>query len=134
MVARTVHDWAAPTNFRITAGTGRTHPSFTVRAGTKRAAGPRSPGILTLYADSHRSGPAPEIQVNQMCGTPPMTPPRPRAADRRPARARDTAPGREDHLCRKRPEIPLTELTDGRAEKLLALIDRWIGKAQAHHG
>jgi hypothetical protein len=31
---------------------------------------------------------------------------------------------REDVLCHKRPEIPLTELTHGRIERLLALIDR----------
>jgi hypothetical protein len=33
---------------------------------------------------------------------------------------------REIDLCDKRPEIPLSELTGGRVERLLALLDRWI--------
>jgi hypothetical protein len=135
VIARTVRDWAVPPNFRIPVGTGRTYPSFTVRVGTARAVGTHSPGILTLYADSHRSGPALEVRVNEMCSTPPY--------DRQHARERLTADlhalgiprlNREEDLCRKRPEIPLAELTDGRAEQLLALIDRWIGEVQAHHG
>ena len=135
VIARTVRDWAVPPNFGITVGTGRTYPSFTVRAGTAGAAGPRSPGILTLYADSHRSGPALEVRVNELCSTPPY--------DRQHARERLTADlhalgiprlEREDDLWRKRPEIPLGELTGSRAGQLLALIDRWIGEVQAHHG
>lgn len=126
-----MRDWAAPPNFRITVGTGRTYPSFTVRLGTTGAAGSRSPGILTLYADSHRSGPALEVRVNKMCSTPPY--------DRQHIRERLTADlhalgipriNREDGLWRKRPGIPLAELCDGRAEKLLVLIDRWIGEVQ----
>lgn len=38
-VVRTVRDWAVPPNFGITGGTGRTYPSFTVRASTGRTAG-----------------------------------------------------------------------------------------------
>jgi hypothetical protein len=40
VIARAVRDWAAPPNYRITVGTGRTYQSFTVRAGTAGAAGP----------------------------------------------------------------------------------------------
>lgn len=32
----------------------------------------------------------------------------------------------------KRPEIPLAELTDGRAEHLLALVDRWLEEVRAY--
>ena len=38
---------------------------------------------------------------------------------------------REDVLHNKRPEIPLAELTHGRLERLLSLIDRWIGEVGA---
>jgi hypothetical protein len=41
---------------------------------------------------------------------------------------------REDVLCHKRPEIPLAELTHGRVERLLALIDRWFGDVRAQLG
>jgi hypothetical protein len=37
----------------------------------------------------------------------------------------------EDVLCQKRPEIPLAELTHGRVERLLALVDCWIGEVRA---
>jgi hypothetical protein len=79
--------------------------------------------------------PALEVRVNEMCSTPPY--------DRRHARKHLIADlhalgiprlDREDALYRKRPEIPLADLTDGRAEQLLALIDRWIGEVQAHLG
>ena len=134
-IARTVRDWAALPNFRITGGTGQTYPSFTVRANTGRATGTRLPGVLTLYADSHGTGPALEIRVNEMCDTPPY--------NRQHARERLIAElhalgiprlDREDVLCRKRPEISLAELTHGRVERLLALIDRWIGEVRAHLG
>ena len=39
---------------------------------------------------------------------------------------------RETDLLGKRPEIPLTELTDGRLERLLALLDRWVTDVRAH--
>lgn len=39
---------------------------------------------------------------------------------------------RETGLCDKRPEIPLSELTSGRLERLLALLDRWITDVRAH--
>ncbi len=132
-MVRAVRDWAEPPNLRITSGTGRTYPSFTVRASTRPTAGTAPRGVLTLYADSHGSGPALEVRVIEMCSTPPY--------DRQPARDGLIADlhalgiprlDREDVLCRKRPEIPLGELTDGRLERLLALIGRWLGEVQTH--
>lgn len=134
-IARTVSDWSALPNFRITGGAGLTYPSFTGLADTGRATGARPCGVLSLYADSHGSGPALEVRVNEMCNRPPY--------DRQQARERLTADlhalgiprlDREDVLCHKRPEIPLAELTDGRVERLFALIDRWIGEVRAHRG
>ena len=133
-IAHTVSNWATPPNFRITGGTGPTYPSFTVRADTRRATGKRPRGVLTLYADSHGSGAALEVRVNEMCNMPPY--------DRLQARERLTADlhalgiprlDREDVLCHKRPEIPLAELTHGRVERLLALLNRWIDEVRAHH-
>lgn len=134
-IVRTVRDWALPPNLRITGGVGRTYPSFTVRASTRPTAGTAPCGVLTLYADSRGSGPALEVRVIEMCSTPPY--------DREPARGRLTADlralgiprlDREDVPYRKRPEIPLAELTDGRLERLLSLIGHWLGEVQAHHG
>jgi hypothetical protein len=134
-IAHTVTSWAIPPNFRITGGTGSTYPSFTVRADTGHTTGRRLRGILTLYADSHRTGPALEVRVNEMCNIPPY--------DRNQARERLTADlhalgiprlDREGVLCHKRPEIPVAELTNGRVERLLALLDRWIDEVQAHLG
>jgi hypothetical protein len=39
---------------------------------------------------------------------------------------------RERDLSGLRPEIPLSELTAGRLDRLLALIDRWIADVRAH--
>lgn len=39
---------------------------------------------------------------------------------------------RERDLAGLRPEIPLSELTAGRLDRLLALIDRWITDVRAH--
>src|SRR6185437_1440065 len=128
-------DWAVPPNLGITGGAGRTYPSFTVRASIRPTAGTAPRGVVTLYADSHGRGPALEVRVVEMCSTPPY--------DRQPARGRLTADlhalgiprlDREAVLYRKRPEIPLAELTDGRLERLLVLIGRWLGEVQAHCG
>lgn len=39
---------------------------------------------------------------------------------------------REANLVDKRPEIPLSDLTGDRLERLLALLDRWITDVRAH--
>jgi len=38
----------------------------------------------------------------------------------------------EEALAGKRPNIPLSQLTGGRAERLLSLVDRWIHDIRAH--
>ena len=40
--------------------------------------------------------------------------------------------GAEPDLAGKRPNIPPTELTGGRAERLLVLLDQWIADVRAH--
>ena len=128
-IASAVSVWAAQPDLRITGGTGRTYPSFTVLADTMCATGAGFRGILSLYADSHGSGPALEVRVNEMCNTAPYDDQQ--ACDRLTADLHSLGIprlDREDVLCNKRPEIPLAELSHGRAERLLALIDRWIGE------
>jgi hypothetical protein len=40
----------------------------------------------------------------------------------------------EADLAGQRPNIPLTQLTGGRAQQLLALVDRWTDDVRAHAG
>lgn len=40
----------------------------------------------------------------------------------------------EPDLPGKRPNIPLEELTSGRTERLLSLVDKWIDEVRAHAG
>jgi hypothetical protein len=131
-VARTVRDWAtAHPYIQITGGTGLTYPSFTMSADSGRRAS-RFRGVLSLYG-SPIERPMLEVRVKTMCRTPPY--------DRSEIRMRlktdlqslgiprlDT----EDALIDKRPDILLSELTNGRVERLLALIDRWIENVRAH--
>jgi hypothetical protein len=131
-VARTVTSWAAGPHLRLAGGTGRTYPSLTVEADSARAAS-RWRGVLTLYASPHGGPPALEIRVRTMCQTPPY--------DRQHDCSRLTRAlhalgiprlDRERDLSGLRPEIPLSELTAGRLDRLLALIDNWIADVRAH--
>jgi hypothetical protein len=79
-IARTVSDWATLPNFGITGGAGLTYPSFTVLADITCTTGAGLRGILSLYADSHGSGPALEVRVNEMY----YAPIRPSAGSRSP--------------------------------------------------
>jgi hypothetical protein len=74
-----------------------------------------------------------EIRVNEMCSTPPYL--------RADARMRLTADlhalgiprlDDEQNLVDKRPNIPLNQLTNGRPERLLAIVDNWLRDVQAH--
>jgi len=130
--ARTVTGWAAGPHLRLAGGTGRTYPSLTVEADSGRAAS-RWRGVLTLYASPHGGPPAVEVRVRTMCQTPPH--------DRQHDRGRLTGAlhalgiprlDRERDLSGLRPEIPLSELTADRLNRLLALIGRWVTEVRAH--
>ena len=117
----------------VAGGTGPSYPSFTVEADSARIEGSRWRGVLALYASPHGGPPALEVRVKAMCRTPPH--------NRQPYRSRLTAGlhalgiprlDRETDLSGLRPEIPLSELTAGRLNRLLALIDRWITDVRAH--
>jgi hypothetical protein len=132
-IARTVTSWAAGPHLRLAGGTGLTYPSLTVEADTGHTGGSRWRGVLTLYASPHGGPPALEVRVRTMCRTPPH--------QHQQYRNRLTGGlhalgiprlDRETDLSALRPEIPLSELTAGRLDRLLALIGRWITEARAH--
>lgn len=132
-VARTVSDWAAGPYLQLTGGRGPSNPSFTVEADSGRTKGSRYRGVLALYARPHGGPPALEIAVKRMCRTPPYN--RQQTRERLNADLRALGISRLDReadLCDKRPEIPLSELTGGRVERLLSLLDRWITDVRAH--
>ena len=132
-IARTVTGWAAGPYLRLAGGTGPSYPSFTVEADSGRSGGSRWRGVLALYASPHGGPPALEVRVRTMCRTPPY--------NRQQYRSRLTAGlhalgisrlDRETDLSGLRPEIPLSELTAGRLDRLLALIGHWITDVRAH--
>jgi hypothetical protein len=89
--------------------------------------------VLALYASVPGEDPMLEVRVKRMCRTPPYRNPDARARLVAGLKALgiprlDT----EDALTDKRPNIPLGQLTAGRAERLLSLVDRWINDIRAH--
>ena len=132
-IARTVTDWAAGPYLRLAGGTGPTYPSLTVEADSGRTGDSRWRGVLALYASPHGGPPALEVRVRTMCRTPPH--------DRQQYRSRLTAGlhtlgiprlDRETDLSGLRPEIPLSELSADRLDRLLALIGHWITDVRVH--
>jgi hypothetical protein len=132
-IARTVTGWAAGPHLRLVGGTGPSYPSFTVEADSGRTGGSRWRGVLALYASPHGGPPALEVRVPTMCRTPPY--------NRQQYRRRLTSGlhtlgiprlDRETDLSGLRPEIPVSELTADRLNRLLALIGHWITDVRAH--
>jgi hypothetical protein len=76
-----------------------------------------------------------EIRVKRMCRTPPYN-----RAEMRTRLVTDLKSlhiprlNAEDALPGKRPNILLGELSSGRDERLLAIVDRWIDDIRAHAG
>ena len=132
-IARTVSDWAMGPYLRLVGGTGPSYPSFIVEADSGRRTGSTHRGVLALYASPHDGPPTLEVRVKRMCRMPPYN----RQHDRERLAADLHSLGiprldRETDLAGKRPAIPLTELTGGRLERLLALVDRWVTDVRAH--
>ena len=132
-VASSICEWAeAQPHIRVTGGTGVSYPSVTLSADSGRDRS-RWRGVLSLYGHTGDEQPALEIRLRQMCSTPPYN----RAEDQArligglreigtPRLASDTA------LAGTRPNIPLDQLTGGRAGRLLSLVDQWITDVRAH--
>ena len=124
--------WAAGPHLRLAGGTGPGYPSFTAEADSGRTGGSRWRGVLALYASPHGGPPALEARVRTMCRTPPY--------HRQQYRGRLAAVllavgiprlDRETDLSGLRPEIPLSELTADRLDRLHTLIGHWITDARA---
>lgn len=119
-VARSVIGWAAGhSNVGIKGGRGTRDRSLTMYADSGKGK-----GVLSLYAAENDGGPMLELRIGQMCSMPPY--------DRDEARVQLAADLRalgvprvdaEDILTAIRPNIPLAQLTSGRLERLLALVD-----------
>lgn len=128
--ARTVLDWAVKNErVTITGGVGLHSPSCTIAVdmGIKRS---RQVGVLSLYGSSDGASPVLEVRLKRMA----------RYLRRRELRVRLLADLNtlriprlvgDDTLLQERPSIPLDQLTDGRVERLLALVDRWITEERA---
>jgi hypothetical protein len=91
--------------------------------------------VLALYGSPHGGRPMLEVRVKRMCRTRPYN--RRENRDRLAADLHGLGIPRldaEDVLIDKRPNIPLSELTGGRVDRLLAIVDRWIEDVRAHAG
>ena len=132
-IARAVARWAASPHLRLAGGTGPSYPSFTVEADSGRTVGSRWRGVLALYASPHGGPPALEVRIKRMCRTPPYN--RRHYRDRLISGLRTLGIPRLDReadLSGLRPEIPVSELTADRLDRLLAIIDHWITDVRAH--
>jgi hypothetical protein len=131
--AQAVISWASThPHIQVTGGTGVSYPSVTMYADSGRS---RSRfGVLSLYGSLGRERPFLEIRVKRMCLTPPYD--RTETGQHLIAELRALGIPRlgADGLAGKRPNIPLDELADGRAGRLLALVDRWIDDIRSHAG
>jgi len=134
-VATLVCNWAEQhPHVDVVGGTGVSYPSITMSADSGRTRS-RMRGVLSLYGSASGETPMLEIRVKRMCRTPPYNRAETQArliTDLKSLGIRrlDT----EDALPDKRPNIPLEELSGGRAERLLALVNRWIDGIRAHTG
>ena len=131
-VASAVRSWAEQhPHVQITGGTGVNYPSITMSADSGRARS-RLCGVLSLYASPGGEAPTLEIRVKRMCRTPPYN--RTEMRTRLVTDLKSLGIPRldtEDALPGKRPNIPLDQLSSGRAGHLLALVDRWIDDIRA---
>jgi hypothetical protein len=134
-VASAVRDWAEKhPRIQVTGGVGLSYPSMTMSADSGRTRS-RYRGVLSLYASPSGESPMLEVRVKRMCRTPPYN--RTETRTRLITDLKDLGIPRldaEETLADKRPNIPLNELSGGRAERLLSLVDRWIDDIRAHAG
>ena len=134
-VAEAVIGWAtAHPHVQLAGGTGASYPSITMSADSGRSRS-RFRGVLSLYGSPAGENAFLEIRVKRMCRTPPYN--RIQVRDRLISELRAMKIPRLDSepaLAAKRPNIPLDELTSGRIDQLLLLVDHWIENIRAHSG
>jgi hypothetical protein len=113
----------------MTGGRGATNGTLRFAADTGYGSFPR---VLLLYADPKDNHPSLKIYVKNLLSIPPYD--HKKAAERFLADLRALGIPRllDDHFAGGIwPGIRLSELTDGRIERLLAVIDRWIDDVRA---
>ena len=122
-VARALVAWAAGhAGVGIKGGRGLADRALTIYADSGGGK-----GVLSLYAAENGGGPMLELRMEQICSMPPY--------DHDEARTQLIGDFRalgiprldaEDIPTAVRPNIPLDQLTSGRLERLLALVDRCL--------
>ena len=122
-IAKAVIGWAnSHSCIQIRGGRGRADRALTMYADSGRGK-----GVLSLYAAENGGGPMLELRIEQICSMPPY--------DSGEAHTQLTADLRalgiprldaEEIRSAIRPNIPLDQLTGGRLERLLSLLDRCI--------
>jgi hypothetical protein len=119
-VARALVGWAVGhEGIRIRGGRGLTDRAFTVYADSGRGK-----GVLSLYAAENGGGPMLELRMEQICFRSPYDHQaciQPMDDFRTLGIPRLDA---EDIATATRPNIPLDQLTSGRLERLLTLVDQ----------
>jgi hypothetical protein len=134
-VAAAVRDWAlANPHLEIVGGIGVKDRGFTVIADTGPGAS-RRPPLLSLYSAPYGGPPMLEIQVRLMRTLPPYD----RTGEWAALMASIRALGiprlaSEADFAGIRPNIPVEQLTDGRVQRLLALVEQWLNNVRAHAG
>jgi len=133
--AAVVRDWAERhPHVDIAGGTGVSYPSITMSADSGRSRA-RFRAVLSLAGGSPGESAVLEIRVKRMCRTPPYN-----RAEMRTQLVTDLKSlgiprlDTENALPDRRPNIPLDELSGGRAERLLSIVDRWIDDIRTHAG
>ena len=122
-VATALVGWAAGhPRIGIKGGRGLTDRSLTMYADSGRGK-----GMLSLYAAENGGGPMLELRIEQICSVPPYD--RDEARDQLMDDLHALGIPRLDaeHIPTAiRPSIPLAQLTSGRLERLLTLVDRCL--------
>lgn len=125
-IARTVVGWAGGhAGIEIKGGRGLADRALTMylRSG-------RGKGLLSLYAAENGGGPMLEVRMEQICSMPPYDDDEARIQLIDDFRALDIPRlDAEDIPTAIRPNIPLDQLTSGRLERLLALVDKCLADA-----
>ena len=125
-IARTVVGWAVGhSGIGIKGGRGLADRALTMYVGSGRGK-----GVLSLFAAENGGGPMLELRMEQICSVPPYDNDEARILLIDDFRALGIPRlDAEDIPSAIRPNIPLDQLTSGRLERLLALVDRCLADA-----
>lgn len=134
-VAAAVRDWAlANPHVEIVGGIGVKDRGFTVTADTGPGPSRRRP-LLSVYSSPYGGPPMLEIQVRLMRTLPPYDHADEWAALVASIRALGIPRlASESDFTGIRPNIPVDQLTGGRVQRLLALVEQWLDNVRARAG